>query len=546
MSDQAGHTIEIPKSGDNVSIPLQLIPGSVTFIVGPNGAGKSSLMQTIYGKIPDGEGVRVHAQRHVNLPSSKVGLTPAQYESQATTTRNNDRSPKARYSDDRIAPRINELLYKLSEADEERRDTIEELTSRQDTAALFKYDREHPKTLTACNRLLAEGTLTFEVRSRKKTFEARHDGTDWFAIELLSDGERAALLLIAEVLLATPGQSILVDEPERHLERAISAPLLSALFAQRPDCSFLVSTHDIELVSSMPEDKIILLRDVEIENNNPVSWDFDILKNSLEIPEESRRLLLGSRRKILFVEGDGGSLDLPIYSALFEKISVRSVGSCKEVEQAVDGLNAATDEHWVEAFGIVDADQKREEGLDINALKSRGIYALDVYAVESLYYGERSRRAVAEYQASIFEFDASTRLDKIKSECLAELGFEERKNDLISYRVSGLVRGKLLSLAPTRKALAAREVAAIDTYVPIPTVDEEKRYQAAIDAGDLETLIGRYKIRSSRVSGIIAQNLEFKNARAYQLMVVHLLREDESFRNDILSLFGDLRTVFGS
>ena len=53
--------------------------------------------------------------------------------------------------------------------------------------------------------------------------------------------------MAATVLTVDPGTTLLIDEPERHLHRAIIAPFLSALFEQRQDCAFVVSTLELYL-----------------------------------------------------------------------------------------------------------------------------------------------------------------------------------------------------------------------------------------------------------------------------------------------------------
>ena len=60
-------------------------------------------------------------------------------------------------------------------------------------------------------------------------------------------GERNAFLIVAEVFTAESGALIIIDEPERHLHRSITSPLLSALFQKRSDCAVLVSTHEPHL-----------------------------------------------------------------------------------------------------------------------------------------------------------------------------------------------------------------------------------------------------------------------------------------------------------
>jgi predicted ATPase len=49
---------------------------------------------------------------------------------------------------------------------------------------------------------------------------ARKNGGNGYSVAELSDGERNAFLIAADVLTAKPGTLILIDEPERHLHRS--------------------------------------------------------------------------------------------------------------------------------------------------------------------------------------------------------------------------------------------------------------------------------------------------------------------------------------
>ena len=59
-----------------------------------------------------------------------------------------------------------------------------------------------------------------------------------------------------------------------------------------------------------------MLHSCEWQGNRPVAWDAKLLKSGEHLPEDLKRALLGSRRRILFVEGTANSLDLPLYGAL--------------------------------------------------------------------------------------------------------------------------------------------------------------------------------------------------------------------------------------
>ena len=76
---------------------------------------------------------------------------------------------------------------------------------------------------------------------------ASKSGSDSYSVAEMSDGERNALLLAAEVLTVPSGTLILIDEPELHLHRSIISSLLTGLFSNRSDCMFVISTHEVML-----------------------------------------------------------------------------------------------------------------------------------------------------------------------------------------------------------------------------------------------------------------------------------------------------------
>ena len=75
----------------------------------------------------------------------------------------------------------------------------------------------------------------------------------------MSDGERSAALIAATVLTVKPETVLLIDEPELHLHRAIIEPFLLALFKQRTDCAFVVSTHEIALPMAHPDARVLMV-----------------------------------------------------------------------------------------------------------------------------------------------------------------------------------------------------------------------------------------------------------------------------------------------
>ena len=258
------------------------------------------------------------------------------------------------------------------------------------------------------NDLLALGTLQIALENSDDVeilAKHRYSSTP-YSIAQMSDGERNAAIIGATVLTVEPGTVLLIDEPERHLHRSIIVPFLAALFARREDCPFIVSTHELSLPAANPAAGVLMVRSCKWQGEQAKNWEVDLLAPDAEIPEELRLDILGSRRRALFFEGTGSSMDLPLYHALFPDISSVAAGASSDVQRAVEGLRSSYDLHHVEAYGLVDSDGKSQDVID--ALAEREIYTLAAYSVESLYYCSDSLNAVAKWQASTLGRDSES------------------------------------------------------------------------------------------------------------------------------------------
>ena len=75
----------------------------------------------------------------------------------------------------------------------------------------------------------------------------------------MSDGERSATIIAANVITAESESVLLIDEPERHLHRSVIEPFLSALFTFRKDCIFVIATHEIALPVANSDTQVLML-----------------------------------------------------------------------------------------------------------------------------------------------------------------------------------------------------------------------------------------------------------------------------------------------
>ena len=183
------------------------------------------------------------------------------------------------------------------------------------------------------NELLNHAKLNVKLeRTKDRSIIAKHSQGQSFDIPQMSDGERNAMIIAGHVITAEPGTVLLIDEPEKHLNRSISQPFLSALFELRKDCAFIISTHEIDLMIANPEARVLMLRSCKWNGDKCVAWDAKIIEPNSQLPETARlteelkRAILGSRKRILFVEGDSNSLDNQLYDVLFPNLNRDSEG----------------------------------------------------------------------------------------------------------------------------------------------------------------------------------------------------------------------------
>lgn len=197
----------------------------------------------------------------------------------------------------------------------------------------------------------------------------------------MSDGERVALYLIGTIVCVPHDQLVIIDEPELHIHKAVQARLWDAIETARPDIGFIYITHDLDFASSRSK-----ANKYWIEKYDGSTWSIHSLPTDEGISERVMMEVLGSRKKILFVEGDQGSLDEKLYQIAYPTWHIKSVGSCEKVIQATKGFNALKELHHNQALGIVDRDFRQT--LEIELLTQDRIYVLPVSEVENMLLTE--------------------------------------------------------------------------------------------------------------------------------------------------------------
>lgn len=198
-----------------------------------------------------------------------------------------------------------------------------------------------------------------------------------YAARQMSDGERVTVYLMGQALCAPEEAIIIIDEPEIHLHRAIQALLWDKIEEARPDCTFIYITHDLDFAATRTSARKIWLKEFD-----GTDWTWEEIVADPALPDALLFQVLGSRRPLLFVEGDQNSYDSAIYTALYPKELVVPRQSGEKVVEATKSLRALPALHNLSVRGLVDRDRRGDE--EIDALRAAGVLVGEVAEVENL------------------------------------------------------------------------------------------------------------------------------------------------------------------
>jgi ABC-type lipoprotein export system ATPase subunit len=527
---------EIPRTGEDC-LKFTLKLGDVLYLLGANGTGKSSLVSRLFSTHGHGaKAKRISAHRQTWFHSNTLDLTPLNRANLETNVQSHDAQDHARYRLDYGAERASMAIFDLIDSDTMLARKIADLVRAGDTAEA-QHEAKTPAPIQVINELMRLSHIPIEISIEEgQKIVARKNGGRGYSVAELSDGERNAFLVAADVLTAKPGTLLLIDEPERHLHRSIVSPLLKLLFDKRKDCTFIVSTHELMLPLDTPKAFTLLVRSCEYNVSSVKSWTLDLLEPGAPIDEDLKSDLLGARRRIIFVEGTAKSLDAPLYGLLFPQVSIIPKDACRDVEYAVRGLRSAEGMHWISAWGIVDNDQRSTE--DIARLHSAGVWALPHYSVESFYYHPIVIERLAKRQATLIGGDAASLVSAALAEGIAAA--EGQKEHLVTGAVLRSVRRQILAGLPTRDTITQSSTLKVEVDIAALRATEESRFDNFVATADWDGLLTRYPMRESNAFDRIVQALKLPDKATYKSAVLKLLQDEPAALTELRNLLSDL------
>ena len=353
----------------------------------------------------------------------------------------------------------------------------------------------------------------------------------------LSTGERAVMYYISALLYAPAGAVVLVDNPDMFLHPSILQTVWNRLEEMRPDCCFVYTTHDLEFASSRSGAAMVWVRDCDVAAR---TWSYDVLPPRQGIPDEVYLAIIGSRKPIIFIEGDSEhSIDAKLYPLVFKDYTVKSMGSCNKVIESTRAFNDLAAFHHLDSHGIVDRD--RRDAKEVQYLRRKKIFVPEVAEIENILMLEEVVRAVA----TACGRDENKVFGKVRRTIIALFKgvykqqalqhTRHRVKRLMEYRIDG--RFSDIDMLEKHMADLTQEINPRGMY------DEYCRnFQRYAESGNYEAVLRVFNQKTMVPSSNVAQLCGLRGTDDYVARVLRLLRDGgapaERVRRAILRCFG--------
>ena len=504
-------TLSIPPQ----NFQLTLAAGQTTIVVGANGSGKTRLAVWIEEQLgADAHRIAAHRALALDPGVPKISQKASEFKLRTGLSQLQPEEHWQNIPDWRTGNRWNSKAATILLNDFDA--LVQSLFAEQNNAALETHNAAHDGSL-GCPKLSKFQRLQaiWERILPSRRLIVTGDDIQVTAIEAeeatysateLSDGERAVFYMVAQALFAVDGGTLIFDEPELHMHRAVLSRLWDELEATRSDCAFVLITHDLEFAASRSGEKLVLRG-----YRAPGQWDVEEVPADTPFDEQLTTLILGSRRPVLFVEGDGGSLDLAVYRACYPNFTILPRGGCEQVIHAVRTMRANSTLTRVTCAGLVDADSRSPD--DVQRLFEMGILVLPVAEIENLFALPTVATAILQ-EDSHDDTDQSARLGRLTDRLFAEAEKPNVQTDVVlracRRRIDRMLKQVDLSDVADEHVLEESLQSRVAELGVISLAAEIRTsLQAAIAIRDLPALLAIYDGKDrvlSETAGVLRNN----------------------------------------
>ena len=539
---------EIPLTSDE-SLKIELSPGEALYITGTNGSGKSALLSELLAQSGDSATRWLSARRQVHLSSVAdssgiINFVHLDYRQDNEDRQNifeNKLMPEfltdGRWQEQEAEDRLTKPLYELVTRENERARAIANSFDLSNQGRQVELSTSPPSPVSLVNDVLCQSgiKISLSIGADGKLLAIDQAGNS-YDIAQASDGERGAVIVAATVITAPENSVILIDEPDRHLHRSVIVPFMTALADARSDCSFIISTYETALPESDRNACTLVVKTCTWSGGKPTAWDIDEIQPGISLPEEVRAAMLGTRTKIIFVEGDHGSLDYRLYSILFPKAVIKGIGGHGDVEDAVRALRQNNEHTRIEAAGIVDGDGRPEHVAKANG--QTGIFILKAFCIECLYYCEEALVAVAEFKSAIIGRSTEELVSEVKDSILTRLASEDIPEQMAARRTWRQIKASILRQLPSPEEIRNSNNSSLKLEAASSFQTEAVHCRQLLESKDFEKVIERYPVHQTNALDSVHHTLRLVNRDDYADTLLHIVRSDPSLARQLRNRMG--------
>ena len=379
------------------------------------------------------------------------------------------------------------------------------------------------------NKVLREGG--------KLLFSRNNDSTEAYSSLKLSDGEKAVLYYFGALQYA-PGKAVVfVDSPGMFLHPSITGFIWDKVESMRPDCTFVYTTHDVEFLSARRDNAIVWVRGYDAAKQ---TWDYAVLPPNSSISEDLYATLVGTRKPVLFIEGDAThSIDAKLYPLVFTDYTVKSLGSCNKVIEATRTFNDLNTFHHLDSHGIVDRD--RRDAQEVKYLRDKKIFVPDVAEIENILMLEGVIRTVARRHHR----NENRVFEHVKKSILGQFKHDIRQQALLHtrHRVKRIMEYRIDGRFPNINKLEEHMVNLVNEINPRAMYENFcKEFHRYVLSGDYQSVLRVYNQKSMLPGSNVAALCGLNNKDSYINDIIKILKENgrdaECIRHAIVHCFG--------